>query len=102
MPQSTNIAAVKPSLQGSASSYGSRARRWALRGGIAIIVLACAAWALFNWFVAVQNRHVTSGIALGQHAPDFALRDQDGRVHSLRDLSGPKGLLLVFVRSADW
>ncbi len=80
----------------------SRPRRWAVRGIIAIIVIAASAWALFNWFVALQNRNVTSGMRMGQRAPDFSLRDQNGGVRSLRDLAGTKGLLLVFVRSADW
>jgi cytochrome oxidase Cu insertion factor (SCO1/SenC/PrrC family) len=94
--------AVKQSSPGSAHKPASGLRRWAIRGGVAIVVLLAAVWGLFNWFIALQNRNMTSGIALGQGAPDFALRDQNGRVRSLRDLSGPKGLLLVFVRSADW
>lgn len=65
-------------------------------------MLATAVWGLFGWFVALQNRNVASGIEIGERAPDFALRDQTGRVRSLHDLSGAKGLLLVFVRSADW
>ncbi len=66
------------------------------------MVLVAAVWGLFEWFVALQNRNVTSGIAIGERAPDLAIRDQTGRVRSLHDLGGPKGLLLVFVRSADW
>lgn len=66
------------------------------------MVLAASVWALFSWFVALQNRRVTSGIRVGRRAPDFSLRDQNGGGRSLRDLAGPKGLLLVFVRSADW
>ncbi len=42
------------------------------------------------------------GPAVGAHVPDFALADQNGQTHSLKDLSGPKGLMLVFFRSADW
>ena len=38
----------------------------------------------------------------GQPAADFALPDQDGRTQTLRSLMGPKGLMLVFYRSADW
>jgi len=45
---------------------------------------------------------VNSGIAVGAAAPDFSLPDQNGRPRSLHGLIGPKGLLLVFVRSADW
>ena len=34
--------------------------------------------------------------------PDFTLTDQQGRVRSLDSLMGPRGLMLVFSRSADW
>jgi hypothetical protein len=42
------------------------------------------------------------GPQVGARVPDFALRDQFGRLQSLSTLSGPKGLMLVFSRSADW
>jgi len=42
------------------------------------------------------------GPAVGAHAPDFRLSDQNGRERDLRSLSGRKGLMLVFFRSADW
>jgi hypothetical protein len=86
----------------SALTGTSRLRRLAIVGISALVVLAVSAWGLFTWFVALQNRNVTSGIRMGQRAPDFSLRDQNGRLRSLHDVSGPKGLLLVFVRSADW
>lgn len=35
-------------------------------------------------------------------APNFSLYDQNGVKQSLNSLYGPKGLLLVFHRSADW
>jgi hypothetical protein len=73
-----------------------------VRGIIVLAVLAISVWGLFTWFVGIQNRNVTSGIAIGQPAPDFSLPDQNGRLRSLHDVSGPKGMLLVFVRSADW
>ena len=42
------------------------------------------------------------GPAIGVKAPDFELSDQNGQMQTLRSLSGPKGLMLVFFRSADW
>jgi hypothetical protein len=33
---------------------------------------------------------------------DFTLPDQHGRSRTLASLMGPKGLMLVFYRSADW
>lgn len=42
------------------------------------------------------------GPQVGSQIPDFALPDQHGRQQSLSTLRGPKGLVLVFNRSADW
>jgi len=43
-----------------------------------------------------------SGPAVGSKVPDFDAVDQNGATHSLRSLMGPKGMMLVFFRSADW
>ena len=57
----------------------------------------------------VRARHVeatndgyATGPDQGQTIPTFSLPDQNGAVRSLIDLAGPKGLLLVFHRSANW
>lgn len=57
----------------------------------------------------VRARHVwatndgySTGPDPGQRIPEFALLDQFGTSRSLRDLTGPNGLFLVFHRSADW
>lgn len=42
------------------------------------------------------------GPQLGQRVPDFTLTDQQGRSRTLTSLFGPRGLMLVFFRSADW
>jgi len=42
------------------------------------------------------------GLATGERIPPLDLLDQTGRRRSLNDLTGPKGLVLLFVRSADW
>jgi hypothetical protein len=44
----------------------------------------------------------TLGPQVGQRVPDFILVDQRGRRQSLDAVMGPKGLMLVFFRSADW
>jgi hypothetical protein len=44
----------------------------------------------------------TLGPQVGDKVPDFALSDQKGQTQSLSSLAGPKGLVLVFSRSADW
>jgi hypothetical protein len=42
------------------------------------------------------------GPAAGQPVPAFEAPDQEGRPRSFASLHGPKGLVLVFFRSADW
>jgi hypothetical protein len=42
------------------------------------------------------------GPRVGQKVPAFRLTDQTGRERDLASLAGPKGLVLLFVRSADW
>jgi cytochrome oxidase Cu insertion factor (SCO1/SenC/PrrC family) len=42
------------------------------------------------------------GPQVGSRVPDFTLSDQHGQRRSLQSLMGPKGLMLVFSRSADW
>ena len=51
---------------------------------------------------AAQAPGTKTGPEIGQKAPAFEARDQNGQLQSLATLRGPKGLLLVFVRSADW
>lgn len=42
------------------------------------------------------------GLAVGQKAPDFSLRDEFGHVQTLETLKGANGTVLLFFRSADW
>ncbi len=42
------------------------------------------------------------GPQVGDRVPDFNLPDQDGRARTLQSIMGPRGAMLVFVRSADW
>ena len=42
------------------------------------------------------------GPQVGEQVPDFSLKDQNGKTQSLDSIMGPKGAILVFVRSADW
>ena len=53
-------------------------------------------------FVQAQNDGYTTGPAIGEKVPQFALTDQNGHPRTLSDLTGSNGLLLVFSRSADW
>lgn len=42
------------------------------------------------------------GPQAGQQVPDFSLKDQNGVTRNLESIMGPKGAMLVFIRSADW
>jgi hypothetical protein len=42
------------------------------------------------------------GPQVGERVPDFTLTDQSGRSRTLQSIMGPRGAMLVFVRSADW
>ena len=45
---------------------------------------------------------VRTGIAVGTKIPHFELTDHRGKRQTFETLRGPKGLLLLFHRSADW
>ena len=49
-----------------------------------------------------QNTTDAPGPVVGAHVPAFQLPDQNGHAQDLRSFTGPKGLMLVFFRSADW
>ena len=42
------------------------------------------------------------GPAVGDRLPVFEVVDQDGRPRTFESLRGPRGLVLLFFRSADW
>ena len=42
------------------------------------------------------------GPQAGERVPDFSLKDQSGTTRTLASIMGPKGAMLVFIRSADW
>jgi cytochrome oxidase Cu insertion factor (SCO1/SenC/PrrC family) len=42
------------------------------------------------------------GVAVGEKAPEFELRDSSGKPHTLADLLGDEILAVLFFRSADW
>jgi hypothetical protein len=58
---------------------------------------------LWFWLAATalaQERDL--GPKPGEAFPEFALRDQHGKVRSLASVLGPQGGVIVFFRSADW
>lgn len=72
---------------------------------VAMVLAACPATAVSM----PQSASVSAvpdiqklGPQVGEAVPDFTLNDQQGRSRTLRSLLGPRGLMLVFFRSADW
>ena len=42
------------------------------------------------------------GPQVGERVPSFSLADQSGKTITLESILGPKGAMLVCIRSADW
>jgi hypothetical protein len=49
-----------------------------------------------------QAKPLGTGPDVGQRIPAFEVVDHSGRSQTFESLKGPKGLLLLFYRSADW
>ncbi len=48
------------------------------------------------------DENLKTGPAIGSKVPPFKAVDQYGKRQNFESLRGPKGLVLLFVRSADW
>lgn len=42
------------------------------------------------------------GPEIGETIPEFQARDQRGTVQTFASIRGPRGAVIVFVRTADW
>ena len=74
-----------------------------MKGAIAsVFSIALMALASGQAKPAANHGAVPPGLAIGQPAPSFSLRDQFGHVQSSSTLKGSKGTVLLFFRSADW
>lgn len=80
-----------------------------LRMGVWIVVLGLVAGTAGVLFWRAQAPRKAArmniqaiGPQVGSTVQDFTLPDQDGTPRRLRSLFGPRGMLLVFSRSADW
>ena len=51
---------------------------------------------------AVLAAETERGPKVGETVPQFKALDETGKTRTLADLSGPKGLLFIFHRSASW
>ncbi len=71
-----------------------------------VIVLATCFMGMTTWAAQAPTRTKIDlsklGPQVGGRVPDFSLKDQHGKTWTLPSIMGPKGAMLVFVRSADW
>ena len=75
---------------------------WSFFGAlVAAGVLIAFAFA-FGERAEAQELKVKTGPAIGEKTPAFELNDHTGKTQTFASLRGPKGLLLLFHRSADW
>jgi len=42
------------------------------------------------------------GPEVGERIPEFQARDQHGKLQTFEGIRGPRGAVIVFIRSADW
>jgi hypothetical protein len=77
-----------------------------LRGALSLLLCTTGAWAADEkprlHPVPDLDKNVKTGPALGSKVPPFEAIDQNGKRRTFESLRGPKGLALLFVRSADW
>jgi hypothetical protein len=73
---------------------------------ISVCVAALTAVLLVEAPIMAQSRTPVDvsklGPQVGEQVPDFSLTDQTGKTWTLQSIMGPKGAMLVFIRSADW
>ncbi len=63
-----------------------------MRKSVWLAVLVAALW----------GQKISTGPEVGSTVPDFTAQDQAGRTETLNSIMGPRGAMLVFIRSADW
>jgi cytochrome oxidase Cu insertion factor (SCO1/SenC/PrrC family) len=69
---------------------------------LAAAVVLLAAPTAFSQGKAKPAPNENTGLKVGEKAPKFTLKDQEGRERSLDDLLKKGKVALVFYRSADW
>jgi hypothetical protein len=65
-------------------------------------VIGLVVLVLFTSVCFAQTMPFDVGVKVGQRIPRFGLTDQKGATQEFASLKGPKGLVLLFFRSADW
>ena len=81
-----------------------------MRDSLRILVMLTLLWLPWAWGadrprlrpLPKLDENVKTGPAVSARIPHFEALDQHGRRRTFESLRGPKGLVLMFVRSADW
>ena len=55
-----------------------------------------------RWLVILAAAALHTGPDVGARIPDFSAPNQTGKQQTFASLRGSKGLVLMFIRSADW
>ena len=69
---------------------------------ITLVLIGCLGLSKIVWAQANAFDPSELGPQVGETVPDFTLLDHRGETRTLVSLYGPRGLMLVFSRSADW
>ncbi len=72
-----------------------------MRSLLSVAVLALAIGAALQSQQFKAPPHPTP-LAVGTHVPSFSLEDQFGKTRDFANLTGPKGLVFFFYKSAEW
>ncbi|HJO18023.1 MAG TPA: hypothetical protein QGH09_07490 [Vicinamibacterales bacterium] len=69
---------------------------------ITLVLTGCLGLSKMVWAQPNTFNPSELGPQVGEAVPDFTLLDHRGETRTLESLYGPRGLMLVFSRSADW
>lgn len=81
------------------------------RLSLAVLVVCATVTANFAWSEAdtVEEKNIEGttyvdewGLALGEQAPELAVKDVHGEEITRESISGEKGLVIFFIRSTSW
>lgn len=78
------------------------ARVWCVRAMLVLLPLALAAPEAGAQVRPTPAPEEQTGLKVGENAPNFTLKDQQGQERSLGELLKKGKVALVFYRSADW
>lgn len=66
-------------------------------------ILSLCVTVILGMMVFLPVSAMAEGVEVGKTIPsDLALSDQDGKTRNFSDLTGKKGMVLVFIRSVEW